>query len=188
MEIYSIEQDFNYFEVDLRPTDIEDYFPESFQIEDILGFSRKNIQLKEFWPEVYTDFVDTGEKLSIPDISIWMDGVLLLSPLAKLYSAQLLNDLGEFLPIFINGEEWSLFNCLAVANQDSRLTGSSSIVFEEARILDKHLFKSISNDDFGLFCTERFKSLVDQYNLDGLSIKSQLFDCLSGESKKLQVI
>lgn len=187
MKIYAIEQDFAYYELDLRTTDIEDYFPERYEIEDILEFSRKNISLKEFWPSIKTGFMDTGENLKVPDISIWLDGVLLLSPAAKIYTNHFLEKSGEFLPIIVDDEEWFLFNCLTEAPVNKDLTNNSSVTFQAESFRGHDLFKSIANDMFGFYCTERFKALIDEYNLKGLSLATEQHDYLTGEVTTLSV-
>ena len=181
MNIYAIEPDYDFLELDLQPTDLIKYFPNSYEdIEDILEFSRNNFSLKSFWPLIKTRFLDTGEALAIPDLSLWLDGVLLLSPAAKIYASHFLESSGEFLPVGVEGEEWYLFNCLTVVEPNEDLTTESDVVFNQDSVFGLHLFKTTVQGVLGIYCTDKFKELIEEYKLKGLKVLSERPDYLTG--------
>lgn len=157
MSTYLIEPDFDYLELDLDPLDLETQFPESFELEKILNFSRHNIPLKKLWPQIEAGFVDTGELRKTPDISIWIDGALLLSSNSMRLLSELLEPYGEILSIKVNNEEWYIFNCLNLS------TGGCF----EGRF-DEVIYKLSVSNRFGIFCKSEFKNRVEENGLRGV--------------------
>lgn len=158
MTTYLIEPDFDYLELDLDPLDLEEYFPESFDLEKILNFSRHNVSLKKLWPQIEAGFTDGGGLRKIPDISIWLDGALLLSAKSMQQLSGLLEPHGEILPIQVNNEEWFIFNCLDL------LMGMN-----QEREGEKTVYKQSEHNTFGLFCNNEFKNRVEKHGLRGVT-------------------
>ncbi|WGO98700.1 hypothetical protein QFX18_01320 [Saccharophagus degradans] len=80
MNVFLLQPDFDYKEIDLSPLDIEDIFPENITLESILDFSKHNMALKEFWSAIKVDFVGKSEVQHVPDIGIWMEFYCYLPP------------------------------------------------------------------------------------------------------------
>lgn len=74
MNVFLLQPDLDYKEIDLSPLDIEDIFPENITLESILDFSKHNMALKEFWSAIKVDFAGKSEVQHVPNIGIWMDG------------------------------------------------------------------------------------------------------------------
>lgn len=171
MNVFLLQPDFDYKEIDLSPLDIEDIFPENITLESILDFSKHNMALKEFWSAIKVDFAGKSEVQHVPDIGIWMGGVLLLSPATKIFVANVLQPFGEFLPITIHAEEWFLFNCTTVASAEVIVDGTIAINLKDNSLNNAPIFKVIVNGKASLYCTEKFKRLLSDYNLKGLQVK-----------------
>lgn len=119
----------------------------------------------------FSDAFSKGKK-EIPDISSNV-GKLYLNEKAYLLLKELLNDYGEFLPVFHGAEKGYIFNCLTVNEVDERLSvhdplnDKYSVVFNTAT-KDSEIFKA-KTDYNGHFCTERFKEIVESNDLQGIS-------------------
>lgn len=185
MSLFIIRPNFDYCELDLQPLDLEPHFPEQYQIEDIMGFSIQNSSLSAFWPNIKSGFLNTDNDCKRPNISLWMDGVLLFSPTAKVYAAGFLEGLGEFLPINIERETWFLFNCLTIVNPIGYGDDSGSIQFNQEAVSDKHIFKSMINRQLLLFCTEKFAKYLSEYEFKGVSLEHNIDDLISQNQKKI---
>ena len=120
-KIYAIRKDApKYKQLDLSILDITRHVPEEIDLDDIYDFSLKNTEMSEWWETPETKYIDyTGEPPGlIPDISVWIDATLVLSPKADRVIGELLKTTGEFLPVLIGKETYYLFNCLTVGEVD----------------------------------------------------------------------
>ncbi|GAB1260346.1 hypothetical protein [Aurantivibrio plasticivorans] len=188
MSIYIIEPDYNYKELDLQVADFEDKFPSDFDMTETLSFSLHNLSLASFWPEMSTGFTETVDERLLPDIIMWLDYGLLLSPAAKIYLGEVLKPYGEFLPIHIDGEQWHIFNCLTVVDLDKEHSSERSIAFDKNLVGNKLIFKCLNPDNFGFYCQDKFKALVESYNLNGLAILPKRGDLLPEMEKEIVIV
>lgn len=187
MNIYAIRQDgFKYQELDLRVNDFIDHFPEGTEYMQAQKFSLNNIAMSAFWPSMKTGFskIEDGEN-HIPDITDWIDATLVLSPDAYRYTKTFMEPFGEFLPIHIDGKTHQIFNCLTTAETDSAKCTEDKLVFDEKSVGEKLLFKSPDQHCLDVFCTDRFKDLVESYGLKGLVFDSALSGPFDRDGNKL---
>ena len=124
-----------------------------------------------------------GMRESLPDVTTWSAGVLVINPKAYEVFKNYLATSGEFLPISISGETHYLFNTLYVipdaAIDKSKAVevidtgvhfGQTNVTFDEV-FLDSEkvsVFKSNTNKLLHSFCTEQFKKLYDDNGFKGL--------------------
>lgn len=160
MSLFTIENDdFRFKELDLFVDDFIDAFPADISDVAIHDFSRNNMRLLPYWPSMATGFsaIEARENLT-PDLALWIDATLLLSPKAFRLLGDLLSPCGEFLPIEVEGETYQIFNCLNAVQINANA---------QNELVCKPLEVS-SELDFGLYCTERFKAIVHSFELQGI--------------------
>lgn len=164
MTIFKIDNDgFRFQELDLFIDDFIDAFPEDISDIDIHDFSRNNMALAPHWPSMVTGFsVIEGRENLIPDIVVWIDATLLLSPKAYRLLGDLLSPCGEFLPIHIEDETYQIFNCLAV--EDIKNASQSKAAFKPSRVSDEI--------NIATYCTDRLKDAVQSFELQGVVFES----------------
>ena len=175
MTIYRVDTDGSKYQyLDLNVTDFLDSFPDELSYKDCHFFNRLNLTLGSFWPSMKTGFKEVvgGENL-MPEITIWHDTTFLLSPNAYRYTFDSLKAYGEFLPIHIEGEVWYIFNCTSIADVDDDKTTQNAIVFDRKSVSNKLVFKCTYPFALGLYCTDRFKKLIGDCGLAGLSFHTK---------------
>lgn len=124
-----------------------------------------------------------GMRETLPDVSMWMLGVIVLSPKAYSVFHDSLEKAGEFLPIAINGEIYYLYNTLYVIpevamNKDKVVEvidsgvhlGQSNVSFNELFLNGEKIinFKSDTDKLMFTYCTEEFKKLYEDNDFKGL--------------------
>ncbi|PHQ87345.1 MAG: hypothetical protein COB58_05135 [Thalassobium sp.] len=172
----------------LDPLDIIRRAPRDLGLEfdDIMEFSRRSTKMKAWWPDIETTFVanEDIESPEIPDITIWPAGAaLVLTPKAYRLLGDLLGKFGELLPVRILNEEqpcW-IFNCLTKKDADPELSeweyqGGMPISIKrlgfEFGDNDPVVFKSDFDNCAFLYCGDRFRKIVAEYELKGLAFDS----------------
>jgi len=125
----------------------------------------------------------TNEKVSIPDITTWVTGNLVLNTKAYDLLFDKLKGAGEFLPVSIEGIDYYIFNTLNVIddsciNKDNAQevigggvnVGLENISFNTDGLGNELVFKFKSTSDHVLhtYCTENFKQLLADNDLKGL--------------------
>jgi hypothetical protein len=160
MTIFIIDNDdFRYQELDLFIDDFIDAFPADISDIAIHDFSRNNLSLAPYWPSMVTGFsAIEGRENLIPDIAVWIDATLLLSPKAYRLLGDLLLPYGEFLPLHIEDEIYQIFNCLTVADLD--IDDTSRVVFKPS--------ESSNEIDMAVYCTDRLREAVQSFGLQGI--------------------
>lgn len=112
-----------------------------------------------------------------PDITFWHHSLALSEhALSKLESE--LEDLGEFLPVKVNNQSWYVFNLLTKADsyidmqnsekdiENNTQVGIKSLCFSST---PEHLiFKTDYDSNVRIFCTDKFKNLIEDNELSGL--------------------
>jgi hypothetical protein len=160
MTIYKIDNDdFRYQELDLFIDDFIDAFPADMSDIAIHDFSRNNLALAPHWPSMVTGFsIIEGRENFIPDIAVWIDATLLLSPKAYRLLGDLLLPFGEFLPIHIDDEIYQIFNCLTVIDLNGDL--NATVAFKPSKV---------SNEiEMAVYCTDRLKEAIQSFGLQGI--------------------
>ncbi len=162
MTVYAITTDgFKYKELDLVVDDFLEAFPEEFSYKDAHQFDRLNLTLGGFWPSMKTGFCNiTGGENLIPEVTLWRDTTLVLSPAAYRYVYDLLKSYGEFLPIEIDDTKSYIFNCTATAEVGQAKTNQNNIVFDKQSVSNKVIFKCLHPDGLGFYCGEKFKKFI----------------------------
>lgn len=175
MSVYFISQtNFDYQELDLEVDDFIDHFPDTISDLDAQRFSYAGVQLADFWPNMEVSLRETefGNNF-LPDIGHWMHAALFLSPLAYRYIGELMKPYGELLPIKIEGECWWIFNCTTSAELlESKAT--DEVKFNAFSVEGKLLFKCTDARAQGIYCSNKFKDLVESYGLKGISFESSI--------------
>jgi len=160
MTTYKIDNDdFRFQELDLFIDDFIDAFPADMSDIAIHDFSRNNLALAPHWPSMATGFsVIEGRENLIPDVAVWIDATLLLSPKAYRLLGDLLLPYGEFLPIQIENEIYQIFNCMTIVDLNSDI--HSAVAFKPSNI----------SDEIGMtvYCTDRLKEAIQSLGLQGI--------------------
>lgn len=185
MTLFAIYHDFDYYQLFCDPLEYMDYFPDESDPEAVFNFGKRNISLSSFWPNTVTEFYDCGEKRKKPDICGWMDDGIALSPKAKILAGGFLQPYGEFLPTQVDGEEWHIFHCLKMKTPISE--DAKSISFSASEAGGSPIFKAETSHRFGLFCTDRFKQLVTEYELKGIVFAEMIPDIATNVEKTLEI-
>ena len=176
MSIYAVRTDHNkYMALDLEVNDFIDDFPEEISYQQAQEFSAENIAMAEFWQLAQTGFAELegGENLK-PDICKWVDATLLLSPKAHRLLGDMMAPYGEFLPIVIDGEKYQIFNCLTTAEVVEEESSDTVLVFNQKSVGDKLLFKASFQCCIDVYCSERFKNIVLDCEVDGVNFDTRL--------------
>lgn len=150
-------------------------------IERLFKQPLTNSSLFEVWGNVTanmgTPFVKQTRK---PDISVWIFSYLLLSKKAFDVFKGLLADVGELLPLTVDGEEMYIFNSMSFCQEDLQKCTTDShgiynyIEFEEVNAKNKPLFKSKLLSGTGIYASEEFRELYLESNLSGLTFSTEL--------------
>ncbi len=122
-----------------------------------------------------------NEKVSIPDITTWVAGNLVLNTRAYEILSDTLKVSGEFLPVSVEGIDYYIFNTLRIIDEKyidktkarevidgSVNVGLENISFSTNGLEDDGVFKSESDHLLHTYCTENFKQLLIDNNLNGL--------------------
>lgn len=169
MKLYKVANSgFDYQELDLEIDDLINYFPEHLTTDEIYSFSQLNLALTGFWPKFKTGFSTIeGEKNLLPDITYWIGATLLLSPRAGRLLGDLLAQYGELLPVRIDGEDYSLFNCLRVLEGvgDPDIDETPKFTLDNAA---PDIFKPSAPFLPRIYCTQKMVDTVMAYGLNGV--------------------
>ena len=188
--IYAIRNDgIKFLDLDLEILDVTRNAPDSIDEDDIIDFSLNNTAMKSWWKTPETKFMNVdgeGEPNSpIPDVSIWIDASLVLTPKAYRLLGDLLKSSGEFLPVSAGDETYYIFNCFVFGEEDENKSkyevvdgnvfGLESLVFKESAS-ELLAFKSKLQSCLTLFCNEQFKEAVESFELSGIVFDSNLME------------
>jgi hypothetical protein len=124
-----------------------------------------------------------GIRETLPDITIWSAGVLVLNTNAYKVFKNVLEKSGEFLPISIQDEIYYLLNVLYIIpetaiNKEKSIEfvdsgvhlGQSNVSFDESFLTLEGLavFKTPTDRLVFSYCTDQFKKLYEQNDFKGL--------------------
>jgi len=126
----------------------------------------------------------TGKDESIPDLTTWALGNLVLSPNAYEALKDILSSSGEFLPLLVGDDTFYMFNTLYVIPESYIDTsnaidvvnsgvhmGQENVRFNESELKSKCVFKSPTNKLTYSFATKKFKSEYDKHKFTGLKFQ-----------------
>ena len=178
----------SYFrELELDVMDIARYSPDEVSLDEVTRFSELNTSMAGWWQPIITNFYDDQDDkhMGTPEICPWVGGTLILSPKAFRLLKGSIKGCGEFLPIKVGPEEYQIFNCLSLGEDDllaSEVEHDGDLALwvnglVTAPVNDKQLvFKSPLEKGATLFCTDRFKDVVESFGLKGLYFDEALIE------------
>lgn len=185
MTFFAIRKDIPDYQVlDLDLLDVTRNLPDGIDLDSVYDFSQLNTSMASWWNTPETRYISTGSaKAQIPDISCWIDATLVLSPKAHRLLKDSLEAYGEFLPVEVKGELHYIFNCFALGKPDEE-----KCVFNQEEGMEaglKHLeldpsastllvFKVQLENSLTLFCSDRFKEVVESFGLHGIYFDKKL--------------
>ena len=176
--VYKLRFDrFNFMEFNLSPTEIKGKLGDMFILDN-------SEQWAEFWSPLNGEFFDgsdAGNVIKLPDISLWFTNEIVCNERAYNKVKKNLETYGEWLPICIEGVQYWLLHVTQktgvdfVDRKNSERTinpiGKVDLIklsFNESMIDDLLIFKTEYNNFKNIYCTEKFKLLVESNNLKGL--------------------
>lgn len=184
-EIFAIRKDLPRYQVlDLGLTDITRHLPDSVDLDSVFDFSELNTPLTQLWQTPETRYVNSDKKQGLqPDISCWVDATLVLSPKAYRLLKDVLQDTGEFLAVKIIGETHYIYNCFTWGevnegacqfnDEEGMLAGLKHLEFK-SNASNLLVFKAEIERGLTLFCGERFKEVVESFELHGIIFDENL--------------
>lgn len=142
--------------------------------------------LKDIWVNEHATFTKHFKSAeAIPDISKWRT-FLVLRENAYLALLGVLNSDGEFLPITIDDESFTVFNVMSFGTEDKKkikfedIDGEQELLkklaFIESDLLNKYVFKSKGEGCMSIYCDDKLILLCEEHNLKGLSFDTNLLD------------
>jgi hypothetical protein len=187
MTIYSIGADYKASKAFTLPmADVLLAYKNQIPIKQLLDFPKHNLALSNVWQRMQATFesiADVTLSETIPDVTTWVAGTLVLSDKAK----QLLTCLeghGEYLPIDTPAGEYWIFNCLEVLPADEKQSKRTvekgqfldikTIVFSEDDIKNICIFKTDYDGFRSTFCTGILKEEIVKNHLSGLTFNTDL--------------
>ena len=185
MTFYAIRKDVPDYQVlDLDVLDVTRSLPDGVDLDSVYDFSQLNTAMISWWHTPETRYISTSsKKAQIPDISCWVDATLVLSPRAYRLLKDTLSNSGEFLPVQVGNDVHYIFNCFALGRPDEDKCVFNNEEGMEAGL--KHLeldpsasellvFKVQLENCLTLFCNDRFKQIVESFELRGLLLDAKL--------------
>ncbi|AWF82574.1 hypothetical protein BTJ40_18150 [Microbulbifer sp. A4B17] len=153
----------------------------------LMEFPLTNEPLLQHWGRVSDKFTPlSSTSVEISDISLWGHTSLILNEKAYKSLNEYLKGEGEFLPVIADGEEMQIFNCLSFGKEDASQClkkyldgyedGLETLVFDEADVANRFLFKSKMQGCGALYCSSLFKSLCSEFGIQGLRFDEGLLD------------
>ncbi|MEH0152851.1 DUF1629 domain-containing protein [Limibacter armeniacum] len=158
--------------------------------DDIFDELRTSINpIGKYWPKchgVFYDMTTTDSQVmsDTPDIFIWNNTSLVLSPRALKLLENILESFGELLPFDHNGEQFHLFVVHAIAEADFSKSekmydefgeiGVKHLDFYPESVGSKSIFKSNFDHYRHLYCTQEFRDICIQNNLKGMNFTDKL--------------
>lgn len=189
MTIYSIGADYEACKTFTLPmSDVLLAYKNQIPMKQLLDFPKHNLALNDVWKRMEASFEsisDITQSETIPDITTWVTGTLVLSEKAK----QLLTCLeghGEYLPINTPDGEYWIFNCLEVLpadeNQSKRTVEQGQVLdvekieFSDDAVKNVCIFKTDYDGFRSTFCTSTLREEISKNQLRGLTFNTNLIN------------
>ncbi|BCL71827.1 hypothetical protein TUMSATVNIG1_37940 [Vibrio nigripulchritudo] len=186
MSVYQLKADhenYNLFELDMMQ--LASQLGDENLVDFLLDLPDTQESLKTVWKNVSSEFESDLSK-PFPDITTWDINFLLLNEKAYDVTKELLENVGEFLPILVNGSSHFVFHCQSFGLEDPSKTemkyedgypsGLKTLEFHEPDVRFKAVFKSKLQGASKLFANEHLKQLCDNNELRGLRFDSDLIN------------
>ena len=186
--VYAIRNDdHNFQQLDFNIMDLLAYKPSDISIQQLIAFERHNLSLKKWWPTdlEFAFYAPRSNATKIPDVSVWTGSTLALSPRASRLLGAKLDQFGERLPFYVEGEQWELFNCHSTVDADSDLTefhepaghhGSVKKLGFSSVPDEVFIFKCPQEGSLTPFAVEVFKDTLESFELEGVTLDSNLVE------------
>ncbi|RYE55480.1 MAG: hypothetical protein EOP48_10140 [Sphingobacteriales bacterium] len=142
------------------------------------------------WKQFEIKFRDDSDDQNVlvpPDITCWFTNELFLNSAAYKKLEDVLAPYGELLPVYCEGVPYWVFHVtkktgmnainIQLSNrevEDGGYIDVQSLHFNEALVNNLLLFKTEFNGYRNIYCTEKFKTLVDAAGLKGLLFSTDL--------------
>lgn len=183
--IYRLKYDrLNYMVFDISFNEIK------FKLGNVFALNDTTKQWADIWQPLCGQFFDYSDEqniTSIPDISCWVTDDLILSQKAYAALKEDLSPYGEFLPVTVESlPYWILHvNKFAIANaideenseriiNDAGLINMNKLAFHENAVNNLLIFKTEYSGYKNIYCTEKFKALIESLGLKGLRFTRDL--------------
>jgi hypothetical protein len=143
-----------------------------------------------FWKSLDVQFHDDSDKKnvsSLPDITCWFTDQLVLSEKAYSSLSEALTPYGEFLPVKYNGSSFWVFHITKLTGLDAinqpdseRLVEASGHIevkqmsFNNNAVAGLLVFKTEYNGYNNVYCSDEFKTLLENTGLEGLVFNPDL--------------
>lgn len=177
----------HYLNFYISPDEIEARLGDYFLLDEPLW--------QEFWSPVEATFQDDSDKKNVlvpPDITVWFtSNNLALNKKAYDALKDALASYGEFLPVTCAGNDYWVFHVTKKTEMDvvdlkaservvdrGGFIDLKKLVFKEDAVKDLLLFQTPYSDYRNLYCTEHFKTLVEDAGLKGLIFHTDLVSIL----------
>ena len=164
-----------------------DLLRESLGWKVMLKLSSLTTDIADKWPQINGWFHSLYEDKGIddkPDVFVTAYAWLVLSSKARALLEPVLYKAGEFLPFDCDGEAYYLLVPHVIIPVDENLSeynfvdgdhrGTKKVVFRPEEVGVHTLFKTDFDYHLNLFCSEKFKSLVEMHKLTGVHFDEQL--------------
>ena len=183
--IYRLKYDrFNYMVFDISFNEIAAKLGTPFALHDTTA------KWQDFWVPLTGFFYDDSDSenvIKIPDITCRFTDDLAMNQRAYDLLKEDLSPYGEFLPITVEGiQYWILhvnkFTDMAAVDEanssrfidESTFINLEALAFKEDVIGDLLIFKTEYIDYRNIYCTEKFKTLIENSGLKGLAFTTDL--------------
>lgn len=184
--IFAIRKDIPDYQVlDLDLMDVTRDLPDDIDLDSVYDFSQLNTSMTSWWKTPETRYIDTNQKnkSETPDISCWVDASLVLTPKAFRLLKDSLAPHGEFLPVMVAQELHYIFNCFTFGkadenscvfnNEEGMQAGLKHLEFDQTTA-NLIVFKAEIENGLTLFCSSRFKEIVESFDLHGIVFDTNL--------------
>jgi hypothetical protein len=165
---------------------------DAMEIESQLGdfFMLREPVWQNFWktlPAQFRDDSDGGAVAALPDITLWMADCLAMNEKAYTALSAPLEEYGEFLSVTCEGVPYWVLHVTKVVDSDAvDLTSSEreidesgyvdikTLRFVDEQVKDLLIFRSEYTDGRNVYCSDKFKSIIDDNGLKGLIFDTEL--------------
>lgn len=188
MNVFKILPDYEQFQAFHLPMkDLVVRLGQKVPPKKLMHFSKHNLSLVEVWEDFQGHFapIEGVTKVdAIPDISVWTNAALILSPKAKGSLQEKLESQGEFLPVKTAQGGFWIYNCLAMVAADKersrrvqeqgQVLDVKAIAFREEEVEGRLVFKTDYDASRSIYCTQTFRDVVKSKGLQGLNFSDEL--------------
>ena len=168
---------------DISPDVLEESFgPDYFSLLE-------QPQWKSFWQPLPVEFFDDSDKHDVtkpPDITLWFTDQLVVNQKAYEALNDTLSSYGEWLPLQCEGLPYWLLHITRTTGMDAVDSASvrrveesgyidvKKLQFNPSAVKDLLLFKSEFDDGKNIFCSDEYRTLIEEHGLQGLVFSKDL--------------